>query len=280
MKLIFCFDGTSNDPEDAKDFYEDKSISNILKLHLLFGGSLDNQKNVFINQKSFYYSGVGTRGNWFTKIWNAIFAPANGDREDILNEARRDLNNHYKTGDKIYIFGFSRGAALARIFAAQIKEYNPEINNVEFLGVFDTVAAIKGSRDFNKKTFPKSTILFENGSVAEHVRYALHLVSLDENRVMFQPTLFNQNQKVQEIWFSGAHSDVGGGFLFDGLSDITLKFMCDKIKYGGHLSMLEPEDVDYSALVIKDEKVIVLDDVEIFPLSTGVIHTKKRSRLF
>lgn len=47
-KLIFCFDGTCNDPDDAGDFFSDSSISNILKLHVLLGGKLTplNGKNL------------------------------------------------------------------------------------------------------------------------------------------------------------------------------------------------------------------------------------------
>ena len=44
--LIFCFDGTSNDPSDARQeshlagSIDDSSITNVLKLHLLFGGDI------------------------------------------------------------------------------------------------------------------------------------------------------------------------------------------------------------------------------------------------
>ncbi len=38
--IILNFDGTCNDPEDAGDFFEDSSISNILKLNAFFGGNL------------------------------------------------------------------------------------------------------------------------------------------------------------------------------------------------------------------------------------------------
>lgn len=50
-KLIFCFDGTSNDPSDSADFFEDSSISNILKLHALFGGTLSTKCSNKINQQ-------------------------------------------------------------------------------------------------------------------------------------------------------------------------------------------------------------------------------------
>jgi hypothetical protein len=45
-KLIFCFDGTCNAPEDSADFFEDTSISNVLKLHAFFGGKLSPKNGV------------------------------------------------------------------------------------------------------------------------------------------------------------------------------------------------------------------------------------------
>ena len=77
-KLIFCFDGTCNDPADSGDFFEDSSISNIVKLHAFFGGKLSplNGRNAeTLGQHSFYYSGVGTRGNWFKQKFNSMFLP-------------------------------------------------------------------------------------------------------------------------------------------------------------------------------------------------------------
>ena len=47
-KLIFCFDGTCNDPADAGDFFEDASVSNIVKLHAFFGGKFYKNDVLFI----------------------------------------------------------------------------------------------------------------------------------------------------------------------------------------------------------------------------------------
>jgi hypothetical protein len=96
--------------------------------------------------------------------------------------------------------------------------------------VFDTVAATRGSLDLNPDTYPASGIVFENGTIGKNIEKAVHLVSIDEKRLAFQPTLFNKDDRVTEVWFSGVHSDVGGGYWYDGLSDITLKFMIDSIK--------------------------------------------------
>ena len=78
-KIMICLDGTGNDPEDAvqepgKDGrLADDGISNVLKLHLLAGGKLNNaQSNP--RQQSYYYSGVGTRGTIFRRTLASLFA--------------------------------------------------------------------------------------------------------------------------------------------------------------------------------------------------------------
>ncbi|WP_286267589.1 phospholipase effector Tle1 domain-containing protein [Thalassotalea atypica] len=277
-KLIFCFDGTCNSPEDSDDYFEDSSVSNILKLHAFFGGALtplNEQNSNMPNQRSFYYSGVGTRGNWLKQKFNAMFAPPYGDMDDILDEADKDLRDvKWLADDEIFVFGFSRGAALARMFAANIK---PPMK-VTFLGVFDTVAATRGSLDLNPESFPASGIVFENGTIADHIENALHLLSLDEKRILFQPTLFNADDRVQEVWFSGVHSDIGGGYWFDGLSDITLQFMIDRVVAEFGLTVLDVDDIDFERLKIKGaQDTICKDDLNILPLAKGKMHTQVRT---
>jgi len=273
--LIFCFDGTCNSPQDSDDYFADGSISNILKLHIFFGGKLNphNGSNTNTpNQQSFYYSGVGTRGNWLTRKFNALFAPPYGDLEDILEQANTDLSEHYEQNDEIYIFGFSRGAAIARMFAAHLSQ------KVKFLGVFDTVAATRGSLDLNPDTFPASGIVFENGTLGQHIENAVHLVSLDEKRIVFQPTLFNQDERVLELWFSGVHSDIGGSYWFDGLSDITLQFMLDKVQ--DKLTILKLSQIDFNSLKVKGaQDELGLDDIAIKPLPEGTLHTQVRTKI-
>jgi hypothetical protein len=80
----------------------------------------------------------------------------------------------------------------------------------------------------SQKDRPTSDVVFEHGhTLPGNVLKALHLVSLDDKRKAFQPTLMNQDGRVREIWFPGAHSDVGGGYNFDGLSDNALRYLLD-----------------------------------------------------
>ena len=112
-------------------------------IHLALKNAKRYAKHITTDQHSFYYSGVGTRGSWLKRKFNAMFAPPYGDMDDIIAKARADLTTHFSEGDTIYIFGFSRGAAIARMFAAHLPY------KVKFLGVFDTVAATRGSLDLN-----------------------------------------------------------------------------------------------------------------------------------
>ncbi len=57
----------------------------------------------------------------------------------------------------------------------------------------------------------------------------LNLLALDETRDPFRPMQINkdieQPERILEVWFPGVHSDVGGGYWRDGLSDLAMEFM-------------------------------------------------------
>lgn len=80
---------------------------------------------------------------------------------------------------------------------------------IAFIGVWDTVKAYGYLK-------PKGLPFVRNNEIADVVR---HAVSLDERRSPFQVTGWsdrvvrekNIRQDILEVWFSGDHSDVGGG---------------------------------------------------------------------
>ena len=293
--IVFNFDGTGNEPEDAKQYDEQKdaSISNILKLHFLMGGNLhrdgehygqSNRNNI---THCFYYQGVGTYGGWFNRFINQGLAFNSWDVSYILNKARNDFLNHYRTGDTVLITGFSRGAALARRFVSLIEH---AINNDDtppfiFLCVFDTVASI-GLPDLSTRKRPKFSVVFEYGrTISNIVKYATHLVSLDEKRKAFQPTLMNHDpNRITEIWFAGAHSDVGGGYKKDGLADVALGYAINWLKY-----MQQTHDLPRFTLDITDsdclkqacpdslQDVISHDELSLSPNALGLNHQQTRN---
>jgi hypothetical protein len=302
--LIFNFDGTDNEPADAVQLidnegtHEDDNITNILKFHLMAGGNLvssdsnNEQERTRIgkctgsaSQKAFYYHGVGTYGSRVKRLLNAALANQSSDVAHILNMAMNDFKQHFRPNMKVLVTGFSRGAALGRRFVALIEKHLAENNQratepFVYELMFDTVAAM-GMPNMSRSSRPKSEVVFENGcTLPEIVIKALHCVSLDDKRKAFQPTLMNhQPQIVEETWFAGAHSDVGGGFYRDGLSNGVLEYALDwldktdiEVDYNTKpttqaLSSALPEGVSY---------VIGIDDVHLTPSALGKNHQQDR----
>ncbi len=106
---------------------------------------------------------------------------------------------------------------------------------IDFLGVWDTVPAL-GFPGAVIDTFvnyvPGWKHRYHDFRLHPSVKNAYHAMSIDDDREWFHPTIWNaynhDYQKVEQVWFSGSHTDVGGGFREPGLSDITLEWMVQK----------------------------------------------------
>lgn len=301
--LIFNFDGTGNEPEDAvqkvkKGRTEDDNITNVLKFHLMCGGNLhaehrDGDPSLYgestrsnVN-KCFYYQGVGTYGNWWQRLVNQGISPESKNVASILTRAYADFNASYQNGDQLIVTGFSRGAALARRFCAKLVEKSNAVTDSTtpfiYLAAFDTVASI-GLPNMSKSERPDFDVVFEKGcTLSSHVKEATHMVSLDDKRKAFQPTLMNHEKKVTEIWFSGAHSDVGGGYYRDGLSDVALTYLIEWVTHQTkNNSLINPElrictekEIN-TALPPKLKGQIGIDDIERKPEPLGKNHQQDR----
>ncbi len=248
----------------------------------------------------FYDQGIGTDKRKITgNIAGAGFS------ENLL-ECYRFIYESYQAGDKIYLFGFSRGAATVRSLANFIHYFGilpksrPELiqrayalykigredvvadvgealkkleenmpqgvknlraltetiirgkplnekstefvhahpnqwASVEFLGVWDTVPALglpAAVIDTFVNYIPGWKHRFHDFALHPSVKNAYQAISIDDDRKWFQPTIWDsyneEYQKVEQVWFSGAHTDIGGGFNEAGLSDITLEWMVQK----------------------------------------------------
>ena len=110
--------------------------------------------------------------------------------------------------------------------------------NVHFLGVWDTV----GSYGIPLKALGwigRWRFRFVNVRLGSYVKNAYHALAIDEKRKNFQPTLWKvnddpaQNQTVEQVWFPGVHSNIGGGYADTGLSDRALVWMVLKAESCG-----------------------------------------------
>ncbi|WP_165460745.1 DUF2235 domain-containing protein [Atlantibacter sp.] len=100
---------------------------------------------------------------------------------------------------------------------------------VEAVAVFDTV----GKKGIPAYYQDKRADAFRFGSatLGAQVKYGLHAVAVDEERVDFEPVLWDFRDRILQVLFAGIHEDIGGGYDDEsddsGLSNIALRWMHD-----------------------------------------------------
>lgn len=242
-------------------------------------------------QLVYYTPGVGTVGRvdflYRTKQkFLGVLGLAMGyGLDDNVLGAYRFLVENWEEGDRIYLFGFSRGAWTARVLAGLIhliglvrpsqlnmcdnavatykraardnkmaiawhfsRVIGARFPAIHFVGVWDTVASVLVPRSDRMWIPSLETLPYTRNNPS--VRIFRHAMALDERRRMFRlaeweqpqpfvPVRFRpkewEPQDIEQRWFSGVHSDIGGGYpeKESGLSKIPLIWMIDEAEKAG-----------------------------------------------
>ena len=97
---------------------------------------------------------------------------------------------------------------------------------IDFVGVWDTVGRL-GIPLLHWGAGDGEAIPFHDVKASSIIRCARHAVAIDERRVDYVPTLWEPKpgMDIQQVWFAGAHSDVGGGYAEQGLSNCALRWI-------------------------------------------------------
>jgi uncharacterized protein (DUF2235 family) len=182
-----------------------------------------------------YVAGVGTR---FGKIGRALGGLFGSGGRARIDEMYEELCENWQQGDEVIdIVGFSRGAALAVHFANKLGEQGVKLNDgsfkkpvrVRFLGVWDVVGSFGLSLD-TVINFQEINLGWDIDTVHNCVDHCFHAMALDERRESFNVTRLDPENKfdnVEEVWFRGVHSDIGGGNGNEARSNIALQWMLD-----------------------------------------------------
>lgn len=107
------------------------------------------------------------------------------------------------------------------------------VARIRFLGVWDTVGAL--GIPVAQLGLLNRRWQFHDVELSSYVDHAYHAVAVDERRHWFTPTLWQQQEEarangqvMEQVWFAGVHSNVGGGYVDSGLSDLALQWMTEK----------------------------------------------------
>lgn len=276
--LVLCSDGTGNTANKDRG-------TNVWRLY----ESLDRHSQLRggPEQLATHDDGVGTSTN---KTLAALGGAFGFGLARNVRELYTWLARNYRPGDKIWLFGFSRGAFTVRCLAGLIcrcgvpnasalseKELDEIVSAawfaykrahsrrdasvadgikrthgaaataetpndhdvpIEFIGVWDTVDAYGLPFDELTEAVSRATqwlgpaawVRFRDHKLHPLVRHGVHAIAIDDERRSFHPKIWNERdlpeeQTVDQAWFAGMHSDVGGGYPRGSLSLVSLDWM-------------------------------------------------------
>lgn len=252
-KLVILYDGAWNTPG------HDTNVSRLTQL--LAPKSADGA-----DQIPLYEKGVGTHMlDW------ALGGALGYGLSDNIRDGYYALAASFQPGDDIFLFGFSRGAYTARSLAGLIrkcgvlrqadkglvqqayelyrdKDIHPDRpetrafrasfaheTRIRFIGVWDTVGSL--GIPASGVPFGRDYYRWHDTELSKIVDYAYHALAVDEHRKDFAPAVWTlrkpENLDVEQRWFAGSHSNVGGGYRHDPLPKLALRWLQQKAEPAG-----------------------------------------------
>ncbi|MCL2877367.1 MAG: DUF2235 domain-containing protein [Acidobacteria bacterium] len=125
---------------------------------------------------------------------------------------------------------------------------------IHFIGVWDTVGAL-GVPMLINIPFLSRRWTFHDVKLSTQVDNAFHALAIDEHRKPFTPAIWEQQadslarqqrenpQRLEQVWFIGSHSDVGGGYPENeaGLCRLSFEWMVERARECGLTVEIPPE---------------------------------------
>lgn len=260
-RIIICADGTWNEPE-RKDEKTGKMLpTNVLKVARAV---LPRDKNG-VDQVVYYHVGVGTGGP-LDRLTGGAFGT--GMAQNVRSLYRFIVYNWVPGDELYFfgfsrgaftvrtLAGFMVKVGLLEkddeYYVPKIyglyesnaqpgsEEWTEAFKNIRgtrpcptirFIGVWDTVGAL-GAPGFLGQVFNKKKYQYHDIGLHVEIENAYHALAIDERRKPFAPSLWKRPQgwtgNLEQAWFPGVHSNVGGGYRPDGLANEALHWIVEK----------------------------------------------------
>ena len=275
--LFLAFDGTWNEPDT--NLSDGDQNTNVRRAYQ----ALEPKTPAGVEQLKFYFKGVGT--DPLERVRGGLFGKGLSDR--ILS-GYRYLVKYCRPGDKVFFIGFSRGAYTARSLAGMIERVGllpsqkahqidaayqiyrgrnrvqqrafrsrfSRVIRVEALAVWDTVGALgiplSSFGGFNRRRYE-----FHDTRLGKSVRQAYQALAIDEHRADYQATLWQPpaitDQSIEQRWFAGSHSDIGGGYTDARLAEASLYWIVNSLQSLGLAFQLLPSKIWHPPLPLPED---------------------------
>lgn len=168
---------------------------------------------------------------------------ADADLDRLARKAYGAFREHFRTWQGQKFVADDAGSKATAAFRGKHSIHAPEFpdgrGRIRFLGVWDTVDAVGLPFDhlavvWNAVVYP---FRFPGFKLSPEVAKGCHAVSLDDERHTFHPVMWDEtgedNGRIEQVWFPGVHSNVGGGYPKQGLSLIALDWMMTRAEQAG-----------------------------------------------
>ncbi|KAJ4116139.1 hypothetical protein NW768_011111 [Fusarium equiseti] len=234
-RIIVCCDGTGNDTRTNKQVW-----SNVGRI----ADCIVKDDNQIVG----YLDGIGVGQ---CRVSSTVNMATGYGIDDKILKAYKFICTFYKSGDSVILTGFSRGAFTARCVTAFISDVgilspkNSNIKNIKkiFVGWKELMNSPKeaekrrqlfykyNGKDESRRmikalalwdtvsslhfTPSDKSLYLVNTSLPGNVEYVFHALSLEEERRLFLPAIWQGNRpstvkEIKQCWFRGTHSHVGG----------------------------------------------------------------------
>lgn len=151
---------------------------------------------------------------------------------------------HFRSAFRVeFIFRAVRDFFISVRHGKYASTKNIEINDIAFVGLWDTVGAygfpIEGiAKRISQLIWP---FQLSTGEGSPKFRRVCHALSVDDDRRSFYPIMWDEGREhpaivahqIRQVWFPGEHSNLGGGNPDDSLAQISLYWMMQEAERCG-----------------------------------------------